>query len=299
MFIGIILKIVLYFILLCGGVIYNFARLLEILDIDPNQLLPITHPVKFKNVILPDESFFLAPGNFKNVTPHSIDGTDDDFGGNDGSFFTREYVEIVDIIKNFALKNFSPMNKKNFYFIQGKNQLGEERIANYFISKDYVAVHPERLPVEVQLNILANCENFASCIGSISHNIIFMNANANVTLIPRRAAFSNIYQQALNQIHDLNISYVDSAFSLFSKGHQGPYCYIVSEKLREHFGDEIGEKYTSEDFETFLSYVRYAKSQGLNENPEEFKYLGNTFLEFIAQLKSRTDLLEKFGVTLK
>ena len=282
-----------------GGLTDNFIRLLKILGIDPSKLYPVNSPVKIQNVILPDESFFLAPDNMKNVPLNSIDGTSNDFDGNDGSFFTEEYVETVDVIRNFVLKNFSPMTEKKFYFFQGRNQCGEERIAKYFMSKGYAIVRPEKLPVDVQLNILANCENFASIVGSISHNIIFLKNESEVKLIPRRAAFVNIYQTALNQIHNLNISYVDSAISLFAPYHTGPYCYILSENLRKHFGDEITEKYTDEDFATFLAYVRYAKSQGLKENPKELEYLKNILPEFMAQLKKRDDLLKKFGITIQ
>ena len=255
--------------------------------------------MKFQNVIVPDESFFLAPGKLKNVSVNSIDGTNTDFDGNDVSFFTKEFIETVDGIRNFVLKNYSPMTEKNFYFYHGRNQIGEERIANYFHSKGYVIVRPEKLPIDTQLNILANCENFASLVGSVSHNIIFLKDKSNVILIPRRAAFVNIYQNALNQLHDLNISYVDSAMSLFAHSHTGPYCYIVSENLRKYFGDEITEKFTAEDFSAFLAYVRNSKSQRLTENPMELNYCSKILPEFMEQLKTHDDLIKKFGITIK
>lgn len=190
------------------------------------------------------------------------------------------------------------MHEKNFYFFYGRNQIGEERIAQYFQSKGYVIVRPELLPVETQLNIFANCENFASLVGSVSHNIIFLKDRSNVLLIPRRAAYLNIFQQALNQIHEQNISYIDCAFSLFAPNHTGPFCYTISENLQKHFGDEIKVKYTDEDFVTFLAYLRQAQNKGLKENPSEMKYLKKVLSEFIGQLKTREDLMKKLGITI-
>lgn len=282
------------------GVIENFAKLLKILEINPNQLQPVTAPVKYKNVILPDESFFLAESSVTfGKEKFFIEGGEENFNGNDGSFFSQDYVEVIDRIRNYVFKNCSSIPKKKWYFFHGKNQVGEERIAKYFESKGYSIVRPETLPLEAQLNIFANCENFASLIGSVSHNIIFLKDKSNVILIPRRASYINIYQQALNQIYDLDIFYIDSAFSIFAKRFWGPYCYIVSENLRKHFGDETTGEYSDEDFTTFLTYFKYMKNRGFTENPKELEYLKNILPEFYTQLKSRTDIIEKFDVKLK
>ncbi|MBQ7198823.1 MAG: hypothetical protein IJS29_06130 [Selenomonadaceae bacterium] len=87
--------------------------------------------------------------------------------------------------------------------------------------------------------------------------------------------------------------------SIFAEKWTGTFCYIVSENLRKHFGDEIIEKYTDEDFVAFLAYMKYAKTHNLKENPNDIEYLKNILPEFMAQLKKRTDLLKKFDITLK
>lgn len=277
----------------------NFSRLLEILEVDVNKLYPITKPVKFKNIILPDESFFLDKSKFHvGEGNFTVDGTWDNFDGNDGSYFTREYLDTVAQLRAHIQKNFSPLSQKKFYFFHGKENAGEERIARYFQSKGYEILRPELIPIDEQLNLFANCENFASLCGSVSHNVIFLPDNANVILIPRRAAYLNIYQQALNHVHNLDCYYIDSAFSIFSPKWTGPFCYIVSENLKKYFGDDVTEKYTEEDFETFLAYVRYAKAVGLQENPQELEYLKNILPEFMEQLRTKTDLIQKFGITV-
>ena len=165
-------------------------------------------------------------------------------------------------------------------------------------TKGYEIIHPLKLSIDEQLNILANCESFVSQVGSIAHNTLFVKDGTECVFIPRTSdGATNNYQAAINQMRNLNATYIDSTLTIF--GGLGPYCYIVSENLRKHFNDDVTEKYTDEDFETFLVYLKYAKSRGLSENPSEIAYLRNVLPEFMEQLKKRDDLMKKIGVFFK
>lgn len=136
-----------------GGILPQFARLLQILEIDLDRLAVITKPMKFQNIILPDESFF---------------------GENDRTVYTKEYLDCIEQVRHFAQKNFAPMNQKKFFYNYGYDmQVDEQRLVQYIQSKGYEIIQPENLPLDEQLNILANCEQFASTEGSCSHNTIF------------------------------------------------------------------------------------------------------------------------------
>lgn len=256
----------------------NFRRLLEILEGDVDRLQPITHPTQFENIILPDESFFVAGGQ-KN--------------------FTNEYRETIDRIRNFALKNQSPTSAKKIYYFYGTAQIGEERLAEYFRSKGYEIVSPEKLTLDQQLNLLINAESFASTLGSCSHNAVFLNEGTEVILIPR--SFSPIealsYQEPVNQIAKLNATYLDSTMSVFNERHD-LFCYIISRQLKEFFGDEF-TGYTDDDFKIFLAYTRHAMSRGRKVNPKELAGYGAAFADFLAQLKQREDLIKAYGITFK
>ena len=261
-----------------GGINKNLIKLLKILEVDTDKLIPITAPTKFQNIIFPDESFFLIPDK--------------------GRFFTEEYVETIDRIRNFAKKNFTELSQKKIFFFHGKGEIGEERLAEYFKSKGYSVLRPETFPLEEQLNIMANCTDFASTLGSCAHNMIFMQDNSNVIIIPRYFA-SNGYQLVFNQIHEMNIDYIDSTFSIFNKDVYGPYCYIISKQLKKFFGDEAADEYTEEDFITFLKYIKNSLSQGLQENPELRKYYSAVLPEFFNELKKREDLTKQFGIAIQ
>jgi len=123
--------------------------LLEILGVDVGKIRPITQPTRFDKIILFDRSF-------------------------SASYFTKEYRETMDIVRNFALKNQTPTASKKIYYFYGRNQVGEERLAEYFKSKGYEIVLPEKLTLDEQLNLLINCESFAYTVGSCAHNSGFL-----------------------------------------------------------------------------------------------------------------------------
>ena len=247
----------------------NFSRMLEILGIEPNRLQPIERPTHFDKIILPDESFFTS-GGFRR--------------------FTKEYREMIDRIRDFALKNRMPTSNKKIYYFHGrKAQTGEERLAQYFKAKGYEIVLPEKLTLDEQLNLLINCESFVSTVGSCSHNSIFLRNGTEVILIPRSGNINNSYQLALNAIYPLNITYINSTLSIF-KTTDAYACYIISEQLRNFFGDEF-DGYDEDNFKTFLQYTKNAMNSRVSINVYDKNYYGSIFTDFMAQLREREDLI--------
>ena len=272
------------YLTLWNGINKSFAKMLEILDINIENLCEIKQPSKFQKIILPDESFFSS--------------------SNETYFYTEEYMKTVDKILHFAEKNFIPFKQKKFYFFHGRNQFGEEKIAQYFHSKGYDIIQPEKFSFEEQLNIFFNCESFASSLGSISHNTIFCKNNIEAIFIPRYPVL-NSYQKAINQMKNLKVFYIDSTVSALSLAYFGPYCYIISEELLKHFGDTWNGKYSDEDLENFLEYMRkFIEVQKLygvkfDLKPKTLKYYGKITEKIVNQLMDRQDLVNKFGLTLK
>lgn len=257
----------------------NFVKVLKILDVDLSQVRTIAKPTKFKNIILPDESFFC---DSKTET----------------RFFTNEYNETIERIRNYAQKNFTPLDSKKYYFFHGLHQFGEERLAKYFESKGYKIIIPGRIDFDTELNVLANCESFASTLGSCAHNMIFMKDNSQAVFIPR-SCYLTEYQNALNQLHDMNITYIDTTLSLFQPRNSGPFCYIISEQLKKFFGDEWTGEYSDEDFVTFLNYVKYSLTKKMKMPEETQKYYAPILPEFKAQLMKKSDLMKKTGMLIK
>ena len=256
----------------------NFKRLLEILDIDVNRLLPIHYPTQFENVILPDESYF--------------------FGANGKpTFFTNEYRETVDRVRNFALKNRTPTAEKKIYYFYGLRQVGEERIAEYFKSKGYSIVRPEKLTTDEQLNILINAESFASTLGACSHNSLFLRDGIETIFIPRAAKrFTTGRQDLIEQMRKSDSTYIDSSLSVFEQVN-AMYCFIVSRQLKEFFGDKF-DGYAEEDFKIFLVYLKIATIEKFKVKEAALQYYAPILQDFLVQLKAREDLLQAYGATI-
>ena len=249
----------------------NFKRLLEVAGVDTGRCQPVYHPVQFENIIIPDGSYT-------------------------GDGFTAEYRETIDRVRNFALKNQTPTSSKKIYYFYGRAQFGEERLAEYYKSKGYEIISPERLTLDEQLNWLINAESFASTLGSCTHNSIFLRDNTEIISIPRAAKRFTGFQQRLEQVHPLNANYVDSSLSIFET-FNGPYCFIISEQLKKFFGDNF-DGYADDDFKIFLAYVKFSMSRGFKVNVQAMQYYAPIYQRFIEQLKQREDLLKAYGVTL-
>ena len=274
------------------GIVPNLARLLEILEIKVENLREIKNPTKFKKIILPDESFFLDKGALQNYHC-TIEGSKNNFQGFEYSFFTQEYFDTVEQVRHFAKKNFTPLAQKKFFLYSGKMQCGEEYLSEYFSAKGYEEINPAELTLDEQLNIFANCESFASVVGSISHNIIFLQDKTQTILIPRRASSWNVYQAALDQLQDLEIFYIDSSMSIYAKSQDGPFCYIISEQLQKFFDGEVSDKYNEQNFYTFLIYSKLSREKGYRVNLRDEKYFGDLIADFMKNLKQNSNFLKK------
>ena len=256
----------------------NFRRLLEILEVDFDALHAVTQPTQFDKVIVPDKSFVRSKEHR-------------------GKIFTKEYIETVDRVRNFALKNRTPTSCKRIYYFHGRRQIGEERLAEYFKSKGYEIIQPEKLTLDEQLNLLINCESFASAIGSCSHNSIFLSDDTEVILIPRIGNVFTIYQETLNQVHPLNVTYVDSTVSIFGTTNS-ILCFVISEQLKRFFGDKW-DGYEEDDFKIFLQYVKNNLKKGNAFNPHVVDYSKSIFQDFMAQLCRREDLILAYDMPPK
>lgn len=263
----------------------NHRRFIELLGINPSMLIPVNELTHYDSIIVPDESFFCCTGN--------------------GYFFTDTYRQMIDGVRNFAENNCKPSNKKRVYYSHsrfGKGRtFGEDKLERYFASKGYEIVYPEKLSLDEQLNILINCASFASTVGSCSHNTLFLRDNTEVILIPR-ANYLTGYQETINQLHSLRISYVDASFSIFTNKFpwSGPFLYFISSNLRKYFHDED----TSAIIDV-SDFMRYLNANPSATNPDAYRYYSVIASEYFSQLfklkrdKTLREKLKKISVLRK
>ena len=258
--------------------IRNFKRLFEILGVDFTRIQAINQPIQFEKIILPDQSFYLNHVNSLREC-------------------TVEYKETIEQIRNFSLKNRTPTSNSKIYYFHGrKGQFGEERLAEYFQSKGYEIIRPELLTLDEQLNLLINCSSFAATLGSVSHNSIFLREGTEAIFIPRSSSSNSSYQNTLNQVHELDVKYIDSSLSIYYV-NLTTFCYIVSPQLKRFFGEEC-TGYDEEDLKTFLYYNKKCIDWGMAPKLEQVKGYGKILTNLIAQLTQRKDLIAAYNMPL-
>ena len=218
----------------------NFLKLLNILGIKEEQLIPVTKATRFANIVLPDESFFTEDG--------------------DTRLFTKEYVDTIDRIVDYAnsRKTETGIEKVYLTFSKSPKMTGEEALERFFQKNGYAIIDFGQIGLDEQLNILINCRYLAGTLGSNMHNAVFCNEGTNVILIPRSYYIPG-YQAAINEARKLNAVFIDSTLSdgvENTKPYMGPFFSYVSRELKSYFGDS--SRITSrEALDSLRSYYHY------------------------------------------
>jgi hypothetical protein len=156
----------------------------------------------------------------------------------------------------------------------------------------YSIISPEKLSFIEQLKILSNCSEFASTVGSCSHNILFLNSAAHAYLIPR-ADFCPDYQRAIDSVFDGEITYVDCNLSIARRRSQdcvGPFYLYISTNLMRLFGELQKQDYNywKYNFKNFQGYVMDGvKQNGLDEIQLSEEYAKRAFDAMVNYNKSK------------
>jgi len=253
----------------------NFKSMLKILEIDSSNFVPITRPTRFREIILPDECFYTLDGNTR--------------------FFTQEYVNLINRIKEYGEQHFNKLDFNKIYFTYARcskfKQIGEQKLELFFSSQGYKIIAPEEYSFLEQLNMLLNCKSLATTIGSCSHNLVFMKDGAEVLLIPR-ANYLTGYQLALDDVTELDIKYISSDFSILANQKapwNGPFYYYVSDNLNRYFQSSNGsadvERSNLTDFNIYLK-LGLARNQLLSDSAYS-DYYNNVLPNCMNKLKTK------------
>lgn len=189
-----------------------FSELLSLADIDGSEFVKIDKVTKFKQVIVPEPSFFLA-GFYR--------------------YYTSGYK---DIIQRIVSKVHPIVNDKVYLTrtrLHDKRDFGEKNVEKAFKKKGYKIIAPERLTLKEQLAVYKGARLIAVTEGSISHNAVFMSEGVSLILL-RKANFFNTYQEPLNDINHLSVTYIDAHLSCFTDAKApwtGPFFMYCNDNL--------------------------------------------------------------------
>ena len=120
-------------------------------------------------------------------------------------------------------------------------EYGEKSIECIFRKKGFMIISPEKYSLEEQFNILTHCKELATTEGSISHSAIFCNPGTKLYLI-RKSNYVNGYQTIINEIADLDVTYIDAHCSLSEVQYgamYGPFYMCITPELERFVGHRV------------------------------------------------------------
>jgi len=202
----------------------NFIELLALLGIDERKIEKVCEPAKFRKIYLPDECFYADETSCRR-------------------YFTKEYSAIVDELIEKAVSggaHESPAEK--IYFTRtgwrkGNPDFGERHLERAFEQKGYRIVRPETLSFAETVRIVNGCRSLAATEGSCAHNSLFMRKGMSLVVV-RKADYICEYQIPINQLRDLDVTYIDANGTtlLESKScpFSGPFFLYCNKRLADY-----------------------------------------------------------------
>ena len=188
-------------------------ELLQLIGIDVNRMKPIYQLTQYETLYVADACFYTK--------------------GEEERFYTKEYTKLIHSITD----RITPIKEDKIYLtrtaLKHGRDIGEKDIENVFKRLGYKIISPEKLSLYTQLAYIKGCKILATTEGSISHNAVFMSRGTNVVII-RKCSFVNEYQIALNEINDLNVTYIDAHLSVFARQDvltAGPFFLYVNDNM--------------------------------------------------------------------
>jgi len=219
----------------------NYLKLLSYLLPQNIKIKEIQVSTKVDELYIPDVSFYSDLNN--------------------GKVFFKEYVSILDLLKQKYKKPeiFKTYNKIYLSRTSLKSHIeyGEKYIEQLFETAGFKIIHPQNYTLEEQLLLYESCNYFASLEGSSAHNSIFCKPETHVYIL-RKSDFINSYQIAIDAISKTNTVYIDSNFSIMNskrKPWTGPYFLYVNKCLSLFFLKELNLK-IKKHFPLFL-FIKY------------------------------------------
>lgn len=139
----------------------NFLEIFQLLGIDPEDMIHVTKPTQFRNVIVPE------------------------FSCKSCEWYSREYRAIFDaMIARVAEEDYAPeqlQHLEKVYFTRmsfGKakhSEFGENNIAHWLAANSFAAIAPEKLSVRDQIYLWNHAQEIACLDGSIPMSLAFSN----------------------------------------------------------------------------------------------------------------------------
>lgn len=182
----------------------NYREFLELIGVwDKCEF--ISHPTTYREVIVPESAFVFL------------------------RYSSPQYRRIFDTVAQRIRidpqwKTYDKLFFTRSAFAKGNHSdFGVEMLDSFFRNNGYEVVAPEKLSLSQLIYMIRSAKEIATISGTVHHNILFGNQGQKITIMERLIV--NIdYQVSVNQVRDLDVTYVDANFNLTAVSMAGPFC---------------------------------------------------------------------------
>jgi len=181
----------------------NFREFLQLAGVWEKVEL-VNQPTTYREVIVPESGFTLM------------------------QYASEPYRRIFDTVASRiqVRPEWKPLDKIFFtrsQFAKGNHlDFGVECLDSFFRNNGYHVLAPEKIPLSELIYYIRNASEIATISGTVHHNILFANNGQKITIMERLVV--NIdYQVGINQIRDLDVTYVDANFNICGVSMVGPF----------------------------------------------------------------------------
>lgn len=231
----------------------NFVELLKMIGVDWEQLVRVQRPTRFRNVYVPDESFY-----------YDVDRR--------MRCYTKEFLQTIDCVVGRCGADSVAIDRR-IYLSRSRwrvrNSFAERDVERAFCAAGYEIVYPETLGLAEMVHLMRSCRTVAATEGSCAHNSLFMREGAALVIL-RKADYLNGYQVVLNQMRSLQVTYVDANRStMLSRSDMpwaGPFFVFVSHELADLLG--VRMRFPHWEYGKYLAYgllIRLTWAFGVHE----------------------------------
>lgn len=202
----------------------NFLEIFSLLGIEQEDLIHVTKPTRFRNVIVPQ------------------------FSCKSCEWYSDEYCSIFDaMISRVEQDGYVPENLKDVkkvYFARtafGKaktTEFGEENIVKWMESNGFTIVAPEKLSVRDQIYIWNHAEEIGCLDGSIPMSVAFSN-NPNLKLtVLHKTSLEHLNLELYLLMRPCDVTLLDAWYEPYKKYPKnigaGPFLLHLGQDAREY-----------------------------------------------------------------
>lgn len=239
------------------------SYIFSLFKLDKQNTLNISKPTKFKEIILPDESFFNENG-------------------------LEKHRKMIDFITSHITPNkkFKKIYLSRRKFAKANSlEFGEEFFEEIYAKQGFHIAYPETLTPKEQLELMGGGNHFAALGGTISHNTLFAPYESELTIISKAKStpdFSRI-QPRVDRIKKLKVNYIKSYANLGGiEGGRGPFLMLprgenLNESLLKRYESVISSymaKYTHDLLKGKL-YSPFAQNERKKDILEHTRHFEN------------------------